>query len=172
MEQGDDGYKRGASALLRKRGEILSDIAECQERVAQSKNDLAAVERCLALMGAELDLPTQEKRAPKAQRVQLYYRNELRTFIRKQLEASDGPLSTRQMALALIELEGRDAGDRRLLSDMVRRLGSSLHKMRADGAANSVTQSGVKVWSLTSAPLNEANKPVIASPSDTGSTAD
>ena len=86
MEQGDEGFKRGVSALTRKRGEILSDIAECRKNGShKTKNDLEAVERCLGINGpdvASFRLKRSES-SKKGRAVQLYYRNELRTFITK-----------------------------------------------------------------------------------------
>jgi|GEM_PF-2049014 len=160
MEQGDDGFKRGVSALLRKRGEILSDLTETRERIAQNQNDLEAVERCLALMGHDGELPTQDKRKPKKGRVVLYYRNELRTFIRRALESSDGPLTTRDIALDLIDREGRNPDDRRLYNDIVKRVSAALGKMRNDGAVTAELAKGCHAWSLTGAKLNAHNKAV------------
>jgi hypothetical protein len=145
MEKGDEGYKRAVSGLLRKRNEILADICESQERVGQSKNDLESIERCLALLGHEGELPTQKS---KATRVNLYYRNEIRSFVRKQLSESETPLTTRELAERLIEHEGRDANDRRIRSDLIRRIGSSLYKMRNDGAARSEKNGSEVLWRL------------------------
>jgi len=145
MEKGDEGYKRAVSGLLRKRNEILADICESQERIGQSKNDLESIERCLALLGHDGELPTQKK---KAVRVNLYYRNELRSFIRKQLNDSGTRLTTRELAERLIEIEGRDANDRRVRSDLIRRIGSSLYKMRNDGAARSEKEGSEVRWWL------------------------
>ena len=146
MEQGDDGFKRTVAGLLRKRAELLNEMTETRERVAQISTDIETVERCLALCGYDGELKTQKQ----ATRVVLYYRNELRSFITKQLEAA-GDLTSRDLAERLIETEGRDPKDRRLRSDIIRRVSSCLSQMRNHGIAVSERKRGALCWRLAPA---------------------
>jgi hypothetical protein len=69
------------------------------------------------------------KLTPRVPRVVLFYRGELRQFLRSQL-TEQGPLTSRQMAEALIKTEGKDARDRRMLNDVVKRIGKALRQMQ------------------------------------------
>ena len=98
----DDGYKNTIAGLLRKRGEMLSEIQDTRERLAQLSNDLEGIERVLDTLGYDGDLPTQSTRAA---RVVLFYRNELRSYIRSCLKGH-GPLTNKEIAQRLVVKEG------------------------------------------------------------------
>jgi hypothetical protein len=79
-----------------------------------------------------------------------FHRNELRRFCLDELRKANGqPVTSRDLAENAIRLEGRDPRDRRLRSDMVRRIGKSLKLLRKQGAATSVgTNQGGFVWRI------------------------
>lgn len=57
----------------------------------------------------------------------LFYRGELRQFLAGQLR--EGARKSRQMAVALVQTKGKDARDRRMMNDVVRRIGKALRQM-------------------------------------------
>lgn len=137
-------YEHTISGLLDKRSDILEEAALLREKQAVLANDLDALERTLRMMGYEGQLEYEE-RAP---RVTLFYRGELREFIMRHLK--DGPQTTRQITEALLQNEGKNAGDRRMLADVTRRIGKSLRLMATSGFVQRRRIDGAKhfVWYL------------------------
>lgn len=121
----EKGYEHTISGLERKRGEMLLELADLREQIAVKSNDIEAIERIMETIGYEGDLPTVATRLP---RVVLFYRGELRQFLRKSLE-EHGPSTSRQLAERLIELDGKDNRDRRMMNDVVKRIGKALRQM-------------------------------------------
>jgi hypothetical protein len=90
----DAGYQNTVSGLLRKRGEMLASMADLREQIAVASHDLEAIERILETLGYEGELPTKATRVP---RVVLFYRGELRGFLRQSLKEY-GPSTSRELA--------------------------------------------------------------------------
>lgn len=103
-----------------------------------ASNDLEAIERILETLGYQGDLPTVSTRAP---RIVLFYRGELRGFLRQSLK-EHGPSTSRELATRLVALEGKDGRDRRMMNDIVKRMGKALRQMQDSGA---VTRTAAKV---------------------------
>lgn len=123
-----DTYEHTISGLLSKRAEMMEEIATTRERLAILSNDIEAIDRVLERLGYDGDV----KLTPRAPRVVLFYRGELRQFLLGQLR-EHGPMTSRAMAERLIQAEGKDARDRRMMADVVRRIGKALRQMQASG---------------------------------------
>lgn len=117
-------YEHAISALLAKRDEMMVETAELRERMAVLSNDIESVDRVLERLGYDGDV----KLTPRVPRIVLFYRGELRQYLLRHLR-EHGPATTRQMAEALVQIEGKDARDRRLVSDVIRRIGKALRQM-------------------------------------------
>lgn len=141
-----EGYDLAIAGLLRKRGEMLANLSDLREQIAVASNDLQAIERILETMGYQGDLPTVASRVP---RIVLFYRGELRQFLRQSLK-EHGPSTSRQLAERLIQLEGKDARDRRMMNDIVKRMGKALRQMRDSGLIIRTPQKvkGEFVWCI------------------------
>jgi len=142
-----DTYEHAIAGLLRKRGEMIANMADLREQIAVASNDLESIERVLETLGYQGDLPTVSTRAP---RIVLFYRGELRGFLRQSLK-EHGPSTSRELATRLVALEGKDGRDRRMMNDIVKRMGKALRQMQDAGA---VTRSPEKVkgefvWSVS-----------------------
>ena len=132
--------------LLKKRDELQRESAELRERMAVAANAIDAIDQVLETFGHTDNL---EGRTPRAARVVLFYRNELRSFLLDQLRKAKGPLSSRQLACIVCETEGKSTGDRRLLNDVTRRVGCALRRMRATKAVEGHRgKDGSAVWSV------------------------
>lgn len=138
-------YDHAISGLLRKRAEMLEEIRDLRERLAIVSNDMESLDRVLETLGYSGDIPLST-RTP---RIVLFYRGELRTFLRKHLQ-EHGPSTSRQMAEALVQLEGKDARDRRMMNDIVKRMGKALRQMQDAGIVTRTEQKvrGEFVWRL------------------------
>ena len=118
-----DPYANTISGLLRKREEMMEAIAQTREHLAVLSNDLESMDRVLETLG--YDGPV--KLTARVPRVVLFYRGELRQFLLGHLR-EHGPSTSRQMAEALVRNEGKDARDRRMMNDVVRRIGKALRQ--------------------------------------------
>lgn len=119
-----DTFEHAISGLLGRRSEIMEEIALTRERLAVMSNDIEAIDRALETLGYQGDVQL----TPRVPRIVLFYRGELRQFLRGQL-AEHGELTSRQLAVALVQAEGKDNRDRRMMNDIVRRMGKALRQM-------------------------------------------
>ena len=85
------------AGLLAKRQELLATNAELRERMAIVANDVEAVERVLDSLGYQGEAVT----TPRAGRIVLWYRNELRDYLVAELRKSEAPLTARELAQRL-----------------------------------------------------------------------
>ena len=123
----------------------MGEAQRLREALAVVGNDVEALDRVLVALGYDGDLSGVIARS---NRVVFFHRNELRRFLINELRAATGPMSSRDFALKIIGIEGKDARDRRLSNDIVKRVGKSLKLLRTQGVANSVGRGSNLVWTL------------------------
>jgi hypothetical protein len=116
-------YEHTIGGLLQKRHEMMEEVAATRERLAILSNDIESLDRVLETLGYSGDV----KLTPRVPRVVLFYRGELRQFLLGLLRER-GALTSRQMAEALITSESKDDRDRRMMADVVRRIGKALRQ--------------------------------------------
>jgi hypothetical protein len=135
------------SGLLRKRGEILDELQAIRERQAVLSNDMASIDRVLETFGYEGDL---QSTTPRSNRVVLFYRNELRHYLLGELAKSNAPLSSRELAEQIVTIDGKDRFDKRLMCDIVKRVGKALKLLRSRGSVRGGKDqaTGRYVWSV------------------------
>ena len=130
------------NGLIAKRAELLKVNAELREKIAVVANDIEAVERVLDSLGYQGEAVT----TPRAARIVLFYRNELREYLLAELRKAPGPMTARELAVILCQTEGKDWQDRRLITDVVRRVGCALRKMRATRVVEGERTLAGQVW--------------------------
>src|SRR5580658_2194773 len=146
----DNDEQHTISGLLRKRADLQRQNVEYRERMAVIANDIEAIDRVLDTFGYQGEL---EGRTPRAARIILFYRNELRQFLQAELAKAGRPMSTRELAELICQTEGKSAADRRLLADITKRASKALRDMRRAGIVRSVEHSGRNfVWTATRRP--------------------
>ncbi len=133
------------TGLLKKRSELMGEAQLLREKMAETSNAIDSVDHVLRSFGYVGDLDGMR---PRSNRVVYFHRNELRRFLIDELRNADAPLSARDLAEKIIGLEGKDARDRTLRNDMVKRVGKSLKLLRQQGVAVSVGRNGDLAWSL------------------------
>ena len=136
------------NGLLAKRAELVNLNAELREKMAVVANDIDAVERVLDSLGYAGQLVGQ---TPRAARIVLFYRNELREYLLAELRKAAEPLTARELAQRLCQVEGKDWQDRRLITDVVRRVGCALRKMRATRVVEGERTQAGQVWRIINA---------------------
>lgn len=139
-------YEHTINGLLLRRSELMEEIGSTREQLAVLTNDVEALDRVLEGLGYQGDV----KLTPRVPRVVLFYRNELRHYLAGTLR-EHGPQTSRQMAERLIQLEGKDTRDRRMMNDIVKRISKALRMMMA---GKIITRSpekirGEYVWRLS-----------------------
>lgn len=111
----NEGYDIAIHGLLRKRSELLRTLEIKRDELATAQNDILAIERVLETLGhnEELDQPRR--------RVLKDIRRQLSRFVLDELR-KDGPHTTRTIADRLAAIEGKDAGDKKLMKDITARV--------------------------------------------------
>lgn len=139
-----DQYANTVSGLKRRRGDLEREMVEVRERLASLSNEIDAVDRVLAGLGEAAEPVTT--RTP---RIVLFYRNELRQFILRLLREEGRLMSSRDIAERIVALDGKDAHDKRLMCDIVRRVSKACRQLRDRGVIDSLRDSAGRVtWSL------------------------
>ena len=128
MRRTTETYQHTINGLLQKRSEMMEELAVIRERMAVLSNDVEALDRVLERLGYDGDIQL----TPRVPRVVLFYRGELRQFLIKQLR-DNGEMTSRRLAENLIQIEGKDGRDRRMMADVVRRIGKALRQMQSSG---------------------------------------
>lgn len=138
-------YEHTISGLLSKRAEMMEEVATTREQLAILANDIEAIDRVLERLGYDGDI----KLSPRLPRIVLFYRGELRQFLLGQLR-EHGPMTSRAMAERLIQTEGKDTRDRRMMVDVVKRIGKALRQMQASGlvVGKRTKSMGEYLWDL------------------------
>ncbi len=140
-------YQNTISGLLQKRSELMREAGAIKERLSVIGNDVQAIDRTLETLGFK---GKHETTVTRGNRVVLFQQGELRRACLDVLRKADKPLTSRQIAERIIQLEGNDPQDRRLSIDMIKRVGKSLKLLGGLGLASSARDaSGCFVWGLT-----------------------
>lgn len=159
-------YERTVSGLLRKRREIVGELLAMRERQAALTNDLQCLDRVLQAFGHEAN-QSDDDYTPVRSRMIMFHKSELQQLLLDILRKANEPLSSRDLAIRFVTADGRDRYDKRLLLDVIKRVGKSISTLRGHGlVSGSRTSSGRYVWRLESnarrddvAPRNPSNLP-------------
>ena len=144
-------YANTISGLLRKRSELMGDAQRLREELAHVGNNVEALDRTLIALGYEGNLKAVQ---PRGNRIVFFARDELRRFLLDELRKAGAPISSRDLAEKIITLDGKDARDRRLRNDMVKRVGKSLKLLRSQRLAMSGRdEAGRFAWRLAAAKI-------------------
>lgn len=136
MNASDDGFANTISGLLRKRGDLLTEAERLRDRIAEIKNDLSAIDRTLGALGYRGDLDAQ---MPRQRRQAIFGQGELTSALMRELRDADGPMTSRELARSVLTLKGDDIRDRKLLTEVTRRVSKALRIQREKGRVRSST---------------------------------
>jgi hypothetical protein len=115
-----------------------------RDRLAESTNDVSAIDRVLGTLGYTGDLDAE---MPRQKREVIFGRGELTRAILGELRGSDGPMTSREIAQSIVCLRGEDARDRRYITELVRRMSKALRKLTAEGhVRRPVDDKGNVMW--------------------------
>lgn len=132
------------NTLRTKRDDIERVIAEYEKKIEAAKRDLAHVNATLAMFEA----PEGRTQFP-------VYMDTLRLFKRGEIVAicktalKDGPMDTRELALAVIEAKGMDVKDAVLRRSIAFRIVQAMYLQAKRGKVGTLPKrKGVRVWRL------------------------
>ena len=133
------------SGLIRKRAELFGEAERIRDRLAEIRNDIGALDRTLGVLGHVGNL---DDAMPRQKRQVLFGQGELTQNLLRELRDADGPLTSRELAQGILALRGDDVRDRRLISEVTRRVSKALRAHREEGRVRSSTDSsGNLLWS-------------------------
>ena len=126
MSKSTETYEHTIGGLLQKRQEVMAEMAIARERLGLLTNDIEAIDRILERLGYGGPLDPK----PLAPRFVLFYRGQLRQWLLAQLK-ENGPATSRALAERLVKIQHKDGSDRRLMEDLVSRIGKALRHMQS-----------------------------------------
>ena len=86
---------------------------------------------------------------PRQKREVIFGRGELTRGCINELRAADGPLTSRQIAEAILSVSGQDARDRRLMREDVKRVSKALRALKVEGRIRAAKdERGNVVWGM------------------------
>jgi hypothetical protein len=149
-------YERTISGLLKKRSEMVGELHGLRERMGVVTNDLQCVDRVLQAFGYDGNL---EELPVNKGRLVMFHKSEMQQHILHELRRAVSPLSSRDLSVLLVTSEGRDRYDKRLLLDIVKRVGKCLGTLRKRGLVMSCRDSkGRFLWRSVAAPKLDSTK--------------
>lgn len=135
------------STLTAKRNEIEAHIKALRAQLAVAERDLSSVTAVLALY--ELTPATELRFPAYAHLNRLYVYGEMFKLCKQALEEAGKPLTTREIALAVIRAKGWDENDVMLRKAVAYRLIQNLSRAVVQGRIGDAGRhKGVRVWSL------------------------
>ena len=144
-----EAYEHTISGLLAKRAELFNEAERIRDRLAEIKNDVAAIDRVLSTLGYDGDLDAQ---MPRQKRQVLFGPGELTRAILDELRTATAPMATRDIARAILAVNEQDARDRRALTEVTRRVSKALRIAKQSGLVQGAKdQAGNMVWARKNA---------------------
>lgn len=139
-------YEHTISGLLKKRADLFNEAVRLRDRIAAIKNDVDALDRVLGTLGYTGDL---DREMPRQKREVIFGRGELTRSILGELRGATGPVSSREIAQAIVAVSGQDARDRKYISDLTKRVSKALRALREENVVRSqVDSKGNVLWAL------------------------
>jgi len=135
------------NTLAAKRDEIEAHIKALRDQLATAERDLSSVTAVLALYDLH---PAKQMRFPAyANLNRLFVYGEMFGLCKRAIEEAGRPLSTREIAVAVIRAKGWDDRDAMLRKAVAYRLIQSLSRAVVQGRIGDAgKQKGVRVWKV------------------------
>ncbi|MGH6922234.1 MAG: hypothetical protein ACRED5_00560 [Propylenella sp.] len=128
---------------------MFHEAERIRDRLAEIKNDIAALDRTLATLGYKGDLNAL---MPRQKRDVLFGRGELSRAIVGELRDAPEPMTSRQLAQAIVAVSEQDASDRKLVAELTKRVGKACRALVVEGRMQrKLDGKGSVFWSLRSA---------------------
>lgn len=140
-----DTFEHTIAGLLTKRAMLFNEAERIRDRLAEIRNDIQALDRVLGTLGYTGDLDAE---MPRQKRMVVFGKGELTRAILDELREATTPMTSRQIAQAIVAVSGMDARDRRYVADLTKRVSKALRQIHAQRAAQkAIDASANVVWS-------------------------
>lgn len=136
------------AGLSKKRGDLAGEIRATSDHLAKLVKDLEAVDAALGVVAPDMEV---ESIRPKMFRPPSDWANrgQMSRMVLLILRQAREPLTTKEIAAQMLLERALDVSDVKLLTLMVRRVGSALRHQRDKGNAVSVDQIGnYQLWQI------------------------
>ncbi len=140
------GYDLTLHGLLRKRGELSSQVEAFRAQLGVTMAALDHIDATIRIFKPDIDLiDLPERPAPPANAA---FRGEVQRFLLDTLRKSNHPMTTFDLAEAVMRQRGLEPSDRVLFQLIAKRTGHSLTKLRRAGKVLShrVGKSAMLEW--------------------------
>ena len=132
------------NTLSDKKREIEAHIGSLERELEQARRDLSAVLATIKVFSGEGPLPTAYMNLSK-----VFPRHVLPKLCKASLEASQGPLSTREIAAYVIKERELDAGDRHLRKAVTYKVVQIMRRWELEGQVSRIAKTGnAVVWAV------------------------
>lgn len=139
-------YEHTVTGLLTKRADLFNEAQRIRDRLAEIKNDVAALDRVLGTLGYTGNLDAE---MPRQKRQVLFGQGELTRAILDELRDAIGPMASREIARSILAVNEQDPRDRRLLTEHTRRVSKALRVLsHRSMVSRSSDAAGNVLWSL------------------------
>ena len=143
------GYDLTVQGLIRKRAELAGEVEALHMQLASLMAALNAIDSSIRVFKPTIELDDLPCRIPPAPMTA--FRGEFQRFLLDQLRHAARPLSTLELAAAVMERRALDPTDKIVASLIARRTGYALCKMRRSGLVTSKAvdrKGGLQEWCL------------------------
>lgn len=139
-------YEHAISGLLGKRADLYNELIRLRARIAEIGNDMATVDKTLRILGFEDDL---DDLMPERSGPSLLPHGQLSRSISDILREATEPLTSRQIALKILEIRCENPNDRKYLIKLTSSVSRTLGNLRKQGRVVSEGNGkGLQLWRL------------------------
>lgn len=141
------GYDLTVQGLIRKRAELAGQVEALHMQLASLMASLNALDTSIRVFKPMVELDDLPSRVPPA--AMTAHRGEFQRFLLDQLRKAERPLSTLELAAAVMEKRFLDPTDKIVASLIARRTGYALCKLRRNGVVTSRAvgrRGGLQEW--------------------------
>jgi hypothetical protein len=137
-------YEHTITGLLTKRADLFNEAEKIRDRQAAIRNDISAIDRVLHTLGYTGNLDAE---MPRQKHNTLFGPGELTRACFDQLRDATEPLTSRDLARGILAVNEQDPRDRRLLTEVVRRVSKAMRIAKQRGlVVSSQDQAGNMMW--------------------------
>lgn len=144
-----DGYELTLTGLLRKRGEMARDVEAYREQLGVLLSGLDHLDAAIRIFNPAIDLEDMPERpVPPPSPA---FRGEVQRFLLHTLRTAGGPMTTHDLATAVMEARRLNTADRVLFKLVSVRTGHALAKLRKAGhvASERESKGALLTWRLS-----------------------
>src|SRR6187551_692853 len=99
------------TALIRKRAEMAGEVEATQQRLHQMRADLAHLDAAIRIMSPDTDPEAIRPKKPSRNGCDWFGRGELARMVLDVLREAQGPLTSMEIARAVLTAKGMEPGD-------------------------------------------------------------